>query len=308
MRRVPSLRGLQAFEAVSRTGNLAAAASALRITPSAVSHRIHGLEAELGVRLLRRASKGLALTEEGARFRPSVTQAFELLAKAAEDLLGPDLSRPLTVSVTQGIALLWLMPRFHRFGAANPQIEVAILSSYRMADLVGGEADIALRYGMGSWPGLRAEAMLRFSVSPLCSPRVMKDISGLSLAEALARSTLIHSTGDDWDAWLEAAGVQGVKPARRLRFTDFPMALTAAIEAQGIVLGYSGYVEREIAAGLLARPFDLVVPVKKAYYLVYAEERLADPRVRAFRDWVMAESAAAHPEGWDTRAPDAGAR
>ncbi len=293
MRRIPSLRGLQAFESVARSGNLAAAASAMNITPSAVSHRLHGLEEELGVRLLRRTPKGLALTEEGSRYRTALSQAFELIAKATEDLLGPDLSRPLTISMTAGIGMLWLMPRFHRFSAQHPEIEVAVLSSYRVFDLLAGEADIALRYGMGSWPGLKAETVLRFSASPLCAPRLMERIRGLSIAEALATSTLIHSAGDDWDDWLKAAGVDGVKPLRRLQLGDFPMAVAAAIDAQGIVLGYSGYVEKEIASGMLVRPFDLAIPVKRSYYLVYAEERLRDPRVRAFRDWVMAESGGA---------------
>lgn len=289
MRRIPSLRGLQAFDGVARSGNLAAAASAMHITPSAVSHRLHGLEEELGVRLLQRTPKGLALTEEGRRYRAAVSQAFELIAKATEDLFGPDLSRPLTISMTAGIGMLWLMPRFHRFSARHPEIEVAVLSSHRVFDLLAGEADIALRYGLGSWPGLRAETVLRFSASPLCAPRLMERIRDLSVAEALARSTLIHSAGDDWDDWLNAAGVHGVKPTRRLRLGDFPMALAAAIDAQGIVLGYSGYVEKEIAAGLLVEPFDLSISVKKSYHLVYAEERLRDPRIRAFRDWVMAE-------------------
>lgn len=75
-RRLPSLRGLQAFEAVARLGNLASAAQALNITPSAVSHRIRGLEQELGVNLLRRTPGGLRLTEAGRRYRGDVEDAF----------------------------------------------------------------------------------------------------------------------------------------------------------------------------------------------------------------------------------------
>lgn len=97
-------------------------------------------------------------------------------------------------------------------------------------------------------------------------------------------------TNDDWEAWIQAAGAGEVEPARRLRFNDFSMALSAAIDGQGVILGYSGFVEAEIAAGLLIQPFELTVAVPKAYYLVYSEDRLADARVRAFRDWILAES------------------
>lgn len=290
MARLPSLRGLQAFEAVARLGNLAAAAAQLAITPSAVSHRIRGLEDELGLALLARSSHGLRLTEAGRRYRAGVEDAFALLTRATADLVGPDLSRPLTVSLSSSIGVRWLMPRFDHFRTAHPDIEIAILSSGRRADLTAGEADIALRYGSGDWPdGLRADLVLSCSVSPLCAPALAREIAGLAPAEAIARSTLIRLAWDDWGVWLDAAGAARVKPARQLAFPDFSMGVVAAAHGQGVVLGYSGFADAEIAAGTLVQPFDLAVPVTNAYYVVYQEERLADPRVRAFRDWVVAE-------------------
>jgi LysR family transcriptional regulator, glycine cleavage system transcriptional activator len=233
MRRIPSLRGLQAFETVARVGSLGAAAVSIGITPSAVSHRLRGLEEELGVRLLERTPKGLCVTEAGRRYRVPVEDAFALLARATADLLGPDLARPLTVSLTSSIGVRWLMPRFHRFQARHPEIEIAILSSARLADLSAGEADLALRYGEGRWPGVNAERLLTFSVSPLCAPRLMAEIGSLAPADALARSTLIRVTEDDWETWMDAAGAGGLRPARQLRFPDYPMAIAAAIGGPG---------------------------------------------------------------------------
>ncbi|GAB4227881.1 MAG: transcriptional regulator GcvA [Kiloniellaceae bacterium] len=292
MRRLPSLRGLQAFDAVARLGNLAAAADALGVTASAVSHRIRGLEQELGVQLLQRSPRGLALTEAGRRYQGGVRGAFADLERATSELLGPDLSRPLTISLTAEIGLRWLMPRFHRFRAQHPDIDAALMSTYAVADLKAGEADLALRNGEGRWPGVEAEPILEFSVSPVCAPAVGRQIAGLTLAEALAGQTLIREDSDDWDLWLAAAGLKGFVPRRQLRFRDYSMAVSAAVGGQGIVLGYSGYVDSEVGAGLLVQPFDLSVPTGKGYYLVYRRERLSDPRVRAFRDWILDETAA----------------
>ncbi|WP_159593771.1 LysR substrate-binding domain-containing protein [Chelativorans xinjiangense] len=292
MRRLPSLRGLQAFEAVARMGNLAGAAEALRITPSAVSHRIRGLEEELGLQLLRRLPNGLGLTAAGRRYRAGVEDAFAQLARATAELLGPDLSRPLTVSVTSEVGTRWLMPRFYRFRELHPDIDIAILSTYHPTNLAAGEADLALRWGEGNWPGLQTEPILRFRVTPLCAPELKARIAGLTPAEVVAKNILIRDIDDsydDWDLWLDAAGAGGVKPARHWRFEDYSMGIKAAIDGQGIVLGYLGYVEREIASGALVQPFDLTVPVKKGYHLTYPQERLSDPRVRAFRDWVISE-------------------
>lgn len=290
MRRVPTLRGLQAFEAVARTSNLTEAAELIGITASAVSHRIRGLEDELGIPLLRRTARGLALTEAGRRYHEPVAAAFGLLSEATADLVGPDQSRPLTVSLSSSIGIRWLMPRFSRFSALHPEIEIAILSTGRLADMRAGEADIALRYGEGNWPGLCAEPVLRLSVFPLCSPDMRNRLQGLSHTEALARATLIRSQGDDWSVWLNAAGLGTAKPARTLNVAEYSMAVAAAINGQGIALGYSGFVETEIAGNMLVRPFDLTVPIARTYYLVYQQERLSDPRVRAFRDWLMSEA------------------
>jgi LysR family transcriptional regulator, glycine cleavage system transcriptional activator len=292
MRRLPSLRGIQAFEAVARLGNLAAAADVLGISPSAVSHRIRGLERELGVHLLRRSPRGLVLTEAGSRYRGAVEAAFAGLAQATTDLLGPDLSRPLTISLTSEFGLRWLMPRFHRFRAQHPDVDTAVLSTYHLVDLQAGEADLALRHGAGRWPGVEAEPILPFVVSPVCAPAVQAAIAGQSPADALAGQTIIGEDSDDWDVWLKEAGLSDFVPSRELRFADYSMAAAAAVDGHGILLGYSGYIDVEVAAGQLVYPFELSVSTGKGYHLVYRKERLGDPRVRAFRDWVMAEAAA----------------
>jgi LysR family transcriptional regulator, glycine cleavage system transcriptional activator len=297
--RLPSLRGLQAFEAVARLGTLAAAAEILGITASAVSHRIRGLESELGVALLQRAPRGLSLSAAGRRYHVGVAAAFAGLAEATSELRGPDFSRPLTISLTSEIGLRWLMPRFHRFRAQHPDINTALLSTYDVADLQAGEADLALRYGQGRWAGVEVEPILEFAVSPACSPAVQQQIAGAPPAEALATQTLIRSDYDEWDLWFAVAGLQNVKPRRQLSILDYSMCIAAAVAGQGILLGYSGYVDAELAAGLLVRPFELSVDTGNGYYLVYPKERLADPRVRAFRDWVLSEVAnppAAAPE------------
>ncbi|MEQ9609988.1 MAG: LysR substrate-binding domain-containing protein, partial [Kiloniellaceae bacterium] len=250
------------------------------------------LEKELGVALLQRSPRGLTLTEAGRRYREGVETAFGDLEKATQDLLGPDLSRPLTISLTSEFGLRWLMPRFQRFRAQHPDINAALLSTYDIADLRAGEADLALRHGQGSWQGVEVEPILEFAVSPVCSPAVQRQITGLPPAEVLAEQTLIRSDYDEWDLWFAVAGVHNVKPSRELRIADYSMGIAAAVAGQGILLGYSGYVDAELTAGLLVRPFELSVDTGNGYYLVYLKERLADPRVRAFRDWAMAEAAA----------------
>lgn len=275
-----------------RTGSLSAAATVLGITPSAVSHRLRGLEDELGIKLFERAPKGLSLTDQGNQYRVDVEYAFGRLRRATAELLSLDSRRPLRVSVTSEIGIRWLMPRFHRFRTLHPDIDTAILSTSQAADLVAGTADVALQYGDGHWPGLQAERLLKFTVSPLCTPVMLQRHQNREPGEFFQRCTIIRDTNheyDDWDIWLEAAGVGGIRPSHELRFADYSMAIAAALDHQGVVLGYTHYIESEIGKGLLIQPFEIVVPISKGYFLVYEKGRLADHRVRAFRDWVMRE-------------------
>src|SRR3546814_11852136 len=89
------------------------------------------------------------------------------------------------------------MPRFHRFRVQHPDIDTAILSTYQLADLQAGEADLALRYGDGRWQGVEAEAILRFLVSPVCAPSLQQAIAGRPSAEALAAQTFIRERSEE---------------------------------------------------------------------------------------------------------------
>lgn len=295
MSRLPSLRGLQAFEAAVRSGSLSAAADLLGITPSAVSHRIRGLEDELGVSLFDRAPHGLHLTDAGQQYRVDVEHAFGRLRKATTELLSAKSRVPLRISVTSEIGSRWLMPRFHRFRALWPDIDTAILSTKLPADLVAGAADVALQYGEGQWSGLEAEQILSFSVSPVCTPSILDGLCSGDKIALFRECTIIRETNhedDDWNIWLDAAGISELRPPHELRFADYSMAIAAALDGQGIALGYTHYIENEIRDGRLVQPFDLRVPTKNGYFLLYEKSKLSDHRVRAFRDWVIAESVA----------------
>ena len=96
----------------------------------------------------------------------------------------------------------------------------------------------------------------------------------------------------DWKAWKTAAGLPDLEPARRMSFTHSNLLIQAAIEGQGVALGRSVLVADDIAAGHLVQPFGLALPAPHAYYIVYAEERSEEPKIAAFRDWVIEEAKA----------------
>jgi LysR family glycine cleavage system transcriptional activator len=290
---LPSLNGLRAFEASARLMSFTHAAAELHVTQTAISHQIRRLEDQLGIKLFIRHNRTLALTREAQDYLPSVRSAFEDLRRATERLRRTDHDGRLTVSTTASLATKWLVSRVAAFQDANPGMEVRITTSTHLVDFRREEVDIAVRYGHGNWPGLRAHWLMAERLFPVCSPALLNDAKPLRQPSDLAHHTLIHTSvwQDDWGLWLTAAGLPRSIAARRgLTFDLGFMAIQAAVEGLGVALGHEQLVEADIVAGRLVAPFDTVLPQDAGYYVVTPEATADSPRIALFRDWLMASA------------------
>ena len=148
------LQALRAFVEVGQRGSIKAAAEALHVTSGAVSQQIRLLEERVGMPLFTRERQGLRLTEAGARVHPTLLAAFAQIASASqalEDMLG---RQTLTVSTVATFAAAWLVPRLGRFNQRHPHIEVRVEATSALVDLRRDRVDVALRHGLGDYPGL----------------------------------------------------------------------------------------------------------------------------------------------------------
>ena len=292
-RRLPPLNALRAFEAAARHLSFTRAARELNVTQAAISHQVKALEERLGLCLFRRLNRALLLTDAGQAYLPDLRDAFDRIDAATRRLRAADDSGPLTVSVLPSFAAKWLVPRLGRFRAVAPDIDVRIAPSNHLTDLDGEGVDIAIRYGGGAWPGVRAEPLMAEDVFPVCGPELARGEPPLVTPADLARHTLLHD--DDharWRMWLMAAEVADVDPGRGPVFTDSSLTIQAAVAGQGVALARSALANADLASGRLVRPFDITVPAKYAYYMVTPEGGAATrPKVVAFRDWLLAEVA-----------------
>ncbi|HTZ00065.1 MAG TPA: LysR substrate-binding domain-containing protein, partial [Rhodocyclaceae bacterium] len=168
-----------------------------------------------------------------------------------------------------------------------------------LVDLRGEASTVAIRYGTGIYPGLQVERLFSPSYVPVCSPALLAGKLPLRAPADLAGHVLIHDeTIDDgdqsiWAEWLQAAGADDIDAERGPRFSNAALAIEAALEGQGVALAVKPLVEDDIAAGRLAIPFAVALPSPYAYFLVTAEAVARRPPVAAFRQWLLAEAAAA---------------
>ena len=297
-RQMPPLNPLRAFEVAARLLSFTKAADELFVTPSAVSHQIKVLEESLGVALFVRQAKSLVLTPAGQAYLPEVQRAFEQLAAATQRLHAPKLP-VLKINTPPTFAVKWLIPRMARFMAAEPTIDLKVSTLAEMVDFKRDDFDLAIRYGRGVYPGLKAELCLSVEVFPVCSPALMQGEHPLRTVEDLKFHTLLHddskyadASNPDWAMWLRHAGVTSIDATRGPSFWPSHLVLNAALDGLGVALAKRNWVTKELASGQLIRPFGVSLPVEFAYYLVFPEDRAEDPRITTFLNWVRKEVAA----------------
>jgi LysR family transcriptional regulator, glycine cleavage system transcriptional activator len=291
---LPPLGSLRAFEAVARRLSFTRAADELHVTPGAVSQQVRQLEELLGQRLFTRTKRSVALTEIGMRMLPDVQAGLETLARAIRSHSSRGSDRSLTISVAPSFASKWLLPRLADFTRQNPDIDLRVSATVGLADLERDGVDLAIRLGRGPYPNVRIEALFGESLTPLCAPNLMKPKGWLRSPEHLRKHKLIHDTsipGDgersSWRRWLDFAGATTVPHHSGLRFSMAELAMQAAIDGAGVVLGRTVLAEADLASGRLVRPFNIVLPLDETYYLVFPKNGPLRRESVRFREWIM---------------------
>lgn len=294
---LPPLSALRAFEAAARHMSFSKAAEELFVTPAAISHQIHSLEQDLGVRLFHRLNRSIELSASGRVLLPGLVEAFAEIRASVRRLRAHNDTGSLTMTASPSFAAKWLVLRLHRFQERCAEIDVRISATDEVVDLTKGDYDIAIRYGSGHYPGLDVELLFTNEVFPACGPQLLANGPPLRTPDDLRHHALIHDQAIErdplvptWPMWLKAAGVKEVPPTAGLSFNNMSLALDAAIAGHGVVLAYSTIAAADISAGRLVRLFSLALPDQFAYYIVTAFGALERPKVRAFRDWLREEA------------------
>lgn len=302
MKKPIHLNALRAFEASARHQSFSAAAAELNVTPAAVGQLVRTLEDWLGAPLFVRGSSGrarLVPTEAAERALPDIRAGFDRLTLGMERLQEGSISGVLTVAVSPAFAAKWLLPRIDRFQTICPDTDVRLDTNLKPVDFVAQRVDIGVRYGTGQWPGLSAEKLMDEEVYPVCSPQLLREHGRLQKPTDLARETLIHDLSMDshtgfatWESWMQKAGITQTGNLRSMQINNSAAVLQAAVEGHGVALARSVMARDDLASGRLVRLFaEISFASALAYYVVYRPECASLPRLKTFRDWLLAEAA-----------------
>ena len=272
--------------------NFTTAAAELGMTQAAVSYQVKLLEDRLGVPLFRREKKRVVLTEAARRIAPQVGRAFDALDSAFATIRAED-EGLLTVSTSNTFANTWLAWRLGSFQMAHPDMAVRLLTSDALSDFATDDVDIAIRAGRGPWPDLSQDLLLPIDFTPMCSPGFLRRHGPSFEPTDLLRLPLISPHDPWWPHWLKEAGVDAPDGPIRVgvRLDSQAHEGHAAMAGQGMAMLTPFFWRNDLAEGRLVRLFDQVSTRGYAYWLVCPEPRRSVPKIKRFREWLLAELA-----------------
>ena len=287
MPRLPPLAAVRVFEAAARLENFSRAAEELAMTQAGVSYQIRLLEERLGAPLFVPAGRNRVLTPLGRRIAPRVSEAFAgldaafALARAEDDSV-------LTLTTSRTFATNFLSARLGGFQLAHPELAVRVDVSDQIADLATGEIDVAIRGVRRQPEGVTAHFVARQVFTPMASPQFLGAHPIRSLAD-LARVPRITPDDEWWELLLgNASHVTG-----GVRFDSQSLIGQAALAGHGVALLSPMMFSRELAEGRLVAPLPDFAYDPRTFWLCHAPHKHRLRKVRAFRDWLMAEVRAA---------------
>ena len=294
--RMLPLNALRSFDAAARHLSFTAAAAELGVTAAAVSVQVRRLEEWVGTPLFVRGHRSIGLSAAGQRLAPQLTALFVEMERLLSQVAALE-ETSLQVSAMPSFASKWVAPRLAGFTARYPQIQVRITGADRRSDFDRDGVDVGLRYGDGDYPDLHSDLIAPAAAFPVCSPALAEQIA--SDPGRMESSRLLHDESalvapglPTWSAWFAKAGLDRPTDVGGPLFSNSHMALSAAVAGQGFALGLAPLVDDDLAAGRLVKPFALELASPFGFWFVCRKDRLGEPKITAFRRWVLAEAGA----------------
>lgn len=297
---LPPLSAVAAFEAAARHASFKEAAGELNVTPPAVSRQVRNLERELGCKLFERLHRRVALTPEGRAFYDAVAEGFASMAGAAAAIRGAS-ARQVRVGCSNAVATFWLMPRLKDFWERYPDVRLHHVLSDLPIDLAAQGVDLAIRFGEGDWPALDARLLYTDRIFPVASPGYVARVGRPADTAALSGQTLLDVVGVPgegwlgWADWFHAVGARA-RPSAARQFNSYAVAVRAAIDGLGVVMGWESLVAGALADGTLVRVLGDEMQAPGGFFLVNRKGRDLTPEAQLFARWLR-DAAATYRAG-----------
>lgn len=269
------------------------AAERLKVDQSAVSHRTRSLEDALGHTLFDRTTRQLRMTEIGEILCHAAIDSMARWNTALDKLERSRSTNLIQLSLPSSLAMKWLIPALPNAQAINLDISVEVKEE--TVDFQANQADVAIRFGQGPYPGLHSSQLSHCWILPVASPNYLANRSGDATLLADPETTFladrrgdIDNTDFSWNYYFSNIGLvkEDFKPDYQFDRAD--LMLQAVIGGMGIGLGRTLLVEGDVEAGYL-KPVGSSIRMRAGYWLVCSPSFAETKRFERLRDWLKSE-------------------
>ena len=249
--RALDLEDLQTFVEVADTGGVSPAARRLGVSKSIVSRRLVRLEAELGIQLLARTTRGAALTEAGVTFRDHAARVCAEIDLARETILpAGDLRGRLRIAAPLSFGPTHLAPVLAQLARRHPRLQVHASYSDRVVDMVGEGFDCAIRVGYLSDSNLIARRIGPIRGKLVASPAYVREHGAPETPDHLLAHECLAQGTETWH-FIDGDKTIAVHPQGRFKADNGTALAAAAVAGLGIAALPDFLTEKELASGAL---------------------------------------------------------
>lgn len=295
-----SMQELEMFAAIAQHLSFRKAAQARNVTPSALSHAMRHFEERLGVRLLQRTTRKVALTEAGERFLQRIGPALADLSQAVDELNDwrSDPRGTLRISMPRSAEALYFESLILPFLQRYPEITLEIESSDALVDIVASGFDVGVRYGDVLAQDMVAVPFGRpMRTLAVASPDFIARFGSPQTPDALLNFSCIERRFPSgrryrWEFWQDERRLE-VAVRGTLVLDNNERILQAACAGLGIAFLHQQAVAEALANGALVEILVPFTQVREGFWLYYPNRNYLPALLRHFIDWIKEKSASA---------------
>jgi LysR family glycine cleavage system transcriptional activator len=284
--RLPSLNSLRAFAALAEAGSYTRAAASLNVSHAAVSQQVKALEERLGLPLVTRIGRGIALTEEGKTLARELATGFAAIRRGVEALSGAEAQRPVQITMSPAFAVRWFMPRMQDFQERHPEITLMLSPTAEVVELKPGGIDLAIRYGDRRSLTAQVDPVVVADMVVVGTPALLGEPRPHDPARLVELPWLQEYGTNEVADWMARHGVRLERP---LMITHMPgnLIMEAVRRGDGITYTARPWVAEDLEAGRLVELFS-----EKAFGIYYIQTRpgVLRPPVKTFVGWLKGQA------------------
>ncbi|WP_439515719.1 LysR family transcriptional regulator [Oceanibaculum nanhaiense] len=288
---------LQTFVAVADAGGVSAAARRLGLSKSIVSRRLFRIEAELGVQLLARTTRGAALTEAGITFRDHAARASAEIDTARETILPTgDLRGRLRIAMPLAFGPTHFAPVLAEMAHQHPQLQIHSSYSDRFVDLIAEGFDCAIRVGYLQDSNLIAKRIGPIYGKLVASPDYIKTHGSPETPDEIITHQALMQGTETWQ-FMDGDRIITVQPQGRFKADNATALAVAAVAGLGIAWIPDCITYDHVASGALVPIMTRYPPPPAGAYVIRPPGQHPTRKIRVLTEMLI-EHVARNPEVW----------